>query len=153
MTPKIAFYVGHENWGKSETLYHLVGRSRHKAWIEIDNISIFVRHMSNDDLPESFIDFIDKVNADSKPSVVAALCPNFVNPAAKTESLLRTLKRKSYELYFWIMLHQYGTSNMITSAEIDRLRESGVVTIYRDKSEAGERAKAFKTYLSNIFKG
>ncbi len=59
MKPKVVCLVGHENWGKSETLYYLVEESYHRAWIQINNVDIFIRHMSNDDQPDSFINFIN----------------------------------------------------------------------------------------------
>jgi len=59
MKPKVVCLVGHENWGKSEMLYYLVEESYHRAWIQINNVDIFIRHMSNDDQPDSFINFIN----------------------------------------------------------------------------------------------
>ncbi len=109
MKPRVVCLVGHENWGKSETLYYLVGESRHKGWIAINAIDIFVRHMSNDDRPDSFIDFITTVEVDNKPCLITALCPNFTNPEARTEYILETMRKKGYKLYFWVLYNQYGT--------------------------------------------
>ena len=45
--PKAFIIVGHSNWGKSRTLRQLTG-SRRRAWIEINDIWIFVSQISND---------------------------------------------------------------------------------------------------------
>ncbi len=142
--------VGHENWGKSETLYYLVGESRHKAWIVINGIDIFVRHMLNDDRPDDFIDFINALEIENKPYVVAALCPNFTTSDAQTENILKTLRGKGYKLYFWVLHNQYGFSATISAEEITRLQRHGEVEVYRRKGEAQERAKALRTYISKM---
>jgi len=151
MKPVAAFIVGHEDWGKSETLYYLVGKSRHRGWISINNTNVFVRHMSNDDIPDSFIDFINKVTPQKKPNIIAALCPNFTNPEVKTEYSLNNLRNKGYRLYFWVMRYKYGSSYGITNEEIEKLKEFGGVEIYSLKTEGNKRAEAFKEYLSRIF--
>ena len=71
MQKRIAFIVGHESWGKSETL----GQSR-----------TFVRGMSNDDRPTSFIYFMDTTK---RPAIIAALCPKF--EALNDDSLNKTI--------------------------------------------------------------
>ncbi len=151
MSPIAVCLVGHEDWGKSETLYHLVGRSRNKGWIKINNIDVFVRHMSNDDIPESFIDFINKVTPERKRNIVVALCPNFSEPTARTEHVLRTLRQKHYDIHFWVLQFKYGTSYGITLTEIDNLRAYGQVEIYAGRDEAEARARLFSEYLTGIF--
>lgn len=151
MNPIAACLVGHEDWGKSETLYHLVGRSRHKGWIVINNLDVFVRHMSNDDKPDSFIDFVNSVTPRKKPRIVLALCPNFSNPEVKTEKALNNLRDKGYSLYFWVMQFKYGSSFGIKPEEINRIREYGQVEVYSLRNEANVRATAFNDYLSGIF--
>lgn len=150
MKPKVVCLVGHKNWGKSKTLYYLVEESCHRGWIQINNIDIFVRHMSNDDRPDSFIDFINSVDTVNKPFLVIALCPNFSNPEAKTEDILKNLKKKGYGLYFWVLHNQYGTSVVIKTEDINRLQKYGEVEVYKKKNEAPERAKSIKTYISKI---
>ena len=150
MKPKVVCLVGHENWGKSETLYYLVGESRHKGWLAINDIDIFVRHISNDDRPNSFIDFITNVKVDNKPCLITALCPNFTNPEARTEYILKTVRKKGYKLYFWVLYNQYGKSDVINTEDINRLQQYGEVEVYKGKSEAPARAKILKTYISKI---
>lgn len=150
MKEKIVCVVGHENWGKSETLFYLVGESRHKGWIVINELDIFVRHMSNDDRPKEFIDFINTLELDNKPYVVAALCPNFISPDARTEHILNTLRKKGYQLYFWVLYNQYGSSETISMEQIDRLQLYGAVEVYKGKHEGLERARRLKTYISRI---
>lgn len=150
MKPKVICVVGHENWGKSETLYYLTGESRHRAWIVINGIDLFVRHMSNDDRPDNFIDFIAALETDSKKHVVAALCPNFTKPDAKTENILRTLRTKGYKIYFWVLHKQYGSLATISAEEITKLQRHGEVEIYRGKGEGQERANALQKYIVKI---
>ncbi len=151
MNPIAVCLVGHEDWGKSETLYHLVGGSRQRKWIVINNLDVYVRHMSNDDKPDSFLDFINNATPSNKPKIVVPLCPNFMNAEAKTEYALNILRNKGYGIHFWVMQFKYGSSYGITQEEISALREYGGVEIYSLKNEAHERAIAFKDYLSGIF--
>ena len=151
MNPIAACLVGHEDWGKSETLYHLVGRSRHKAWIVINNTDLFVRHMSNDDQPVGFINFIETVTPTKKQNIVLALCPNFSNPHVRTEYALNRLRDKGYSLHFWVMKLKYDSPLEIKREEIDRLREYGGLEIYSIRSEANDRARAFENFLSQLF--
>src|SRR5208283_1932392 len=117
MKPKAICLVGHENWGKSDTLYYLVGESRHRKWFKINGKDVFARHMSNDDRPDSFFNFIDALNTREKPYVIIALCPNFNNPEARTDEILNILQRLGYRLYFWVLHNQYGSSEVISAEE------------------------------------
>jgi len=151
VNPKAVCLVGHEDWGKSETLYHLVGGSRHKGWITINNLNVFVRHMSNDDIPDSFIDFINNISTEIKPYIVVALCPNFKDPEAKTDYILKTIIKKGYGLHFWVLRYKYGSNYGITAEEINELKKHGEVTVYSEKTEAEVRTTAFREYLYRTF--
>jgi hypothetical protein len=54
---RVAFVVGHEDWGKSLTLRALKAICDHprRDVIVIDRLEFFVRMMSNDDKPESHL--------------------------------------------------------------------------------------------------
>jgi hypothetical protein len=56
--------------------------------------------MSNDDLPDSFVNFINTVQPDNKPYLIVALCPNFINPEAKNDFILKILINNGYNIYF-----------------------------------------------------
>lgn len=152
MKAKVFCVVGNENWGKSETLYYLVGESRHRGWIKLNNIDLFVRHMSNDDLPDSFINFVAALESENKPYVILALCPSFAKEEAQTEYILSTLRQKGYELYFWVLHGQYGSSEAVSASDIETLRKYGEVNLYKEKSEAPKRAEALKKYISKTLK-
>ena len=107
MKAKMIFVVGHANWGKSETLRHLVGDSRHRSWAIWNSLPLYVRHMSNDDVPRSFYNFLNGVDPVSKPCVVAPVCPNPPNVEPKLQKTFDSLKRRGYDLYFWVMVHQF----------------------------------------------
>jgi hypothetical protein len=151
MKPKAICLVGHENWGKSKTLYYLVGESCHKAWFKIDDKDVFARHMSNDDKPDNFFDFIAALDTKYKPYVIIALCPNF-NREARTKDTLDTLRHKGYELYFWVLQNQYDSAGVVSAEEIATLEKHGEVEVYKEKGEAPIRSKALKAYLSKILK-
>jgi hypothetical protein len=153
MAPKAICLVGRENWGKSETLFHLVGGSRHIAKIEVAGTAVFVRHMSNDDIPESFIQFVHALQAARKPVVVIALCPNFTDPSAATEELLRELASKGYTLHFWVLRRRYGSSQVVAPEEIRRLERHGAVEVYDGSDEASIRAENFRDFITRVFAG
>jgi hypothetical protein len=153
MKPKAICVVGHENWGKSETLYYLAGKSYRQGWIEIAGISVFVKHGSNDDKPKDFINFIKALRTDQKPCVIVALCPNFKRPEARTKDILNTLrKKKGYKLYFWVLLHKYNSMGVVETKDISKLKKYGEVKVYKGKDKAPVRAKLLKTYISKILK-
>lgn len=151
MKAKIVCLVGHEDWGKSETLYYLVG-SRYKRWIEVDGVEVFVRHMSNDDITPSFVNLIKDLQPDRERCAILALCPDFKRKGKKTEWILNTLRDKGYQLYFWVLYRKYRSSEVVTAEEIGKLEIYGEVEVYKEESEAQVRAKALETYLSKILK-
>jgi hypothetical protein len=146
---KIIFIVGHEKWGKSETLRALTNGDYYQKKITISGIPFFVRRMSNDDKPAEYVRFVESVDPFYKPQIIAALCPNFERKKARTEYVLATLQSKGYKLFFWVIESQYKTSNVVTPLEIQRLREFGKVEVYTKKTEADVRSKRFMEFIAN----
>ena len=147
---KIAFVVGHKNWGKSQTLRSLTGGDTHQTRLRIGDVEFFIRRMSNDDLPESFIKRMKTINPAYWPMVIAALCPDFEDEGAATHTILETLRGKGYGLFLWVMERQYGTSNVIAAGDILRLRRFGEVEVMAGASEAEARARKFRAFISNV---
>ena len=145
----VIFLVGHANWGKSETLFYLANRSRHKALINIGDNRFFIRHMSNDDYPSNYFDLLKRIEIYFRPYMIAPLCP--IISDNKIENLFNQLKDKGYELFFWIMKHQYRNDNSIKQEEIDFLKQFGKTSIYSNREEANIRASIFKDYILSQF--
>ena len=149
--PKIAFVVGHSNWGKSQTLLALTGGNYRKRRTEINDVEFFVRRMSNDDRPSSFIKRMKSIDPKVWPHVIAALCPNFDDEErVSTESILVGLRKKGYELFFWVIQHQYGTSKTVASNELTVLRRYGKMEVLAERCEADVRAKEFKSFIEKV---
>ena len=85
--------MGHANWGKSKTLKALTKESVRVKKTTISNVEFFIRRMSNDDQPEGYVEFMKSLNPSTRPYVIAALCPQFEEPAAQTISILEEIGR------------------------------------------------------------
>lgn len=149
MRPTIFFVVGHENWGKSHTLRFLTDGDWRTRKVTINDLKFFIRRMSNDDQPSSYIEFMEKLSPEKHRLLIAALCPNFERANAKTENILASLKAKGYELYFWVMQKQYGTSEEVRQDEVSELRKYGSVELLRGDVEAKKRAAEFRSYIES----
>lgn len=148
-TGKIAFVVGHAHWGKSLTLRALTNDEYHVKKVRIDNVEFFIRRMSNDDRLAGYVDFMKSVSPANKPFLIAALCPNFHDAEASTESILTSLGDKGYQLYFWVIEHQFGTVEVVTTQEIQHLRTFGTVEVYSARSDAVIRSESFSKFVSS----
>ena len=147
--PKVFFVVGHSNWGKSETLRALTNGSHRVRRTTIADLEVFIRRMSNDDLPESFIKRMSTIHPDHWPYIIAALCPDFDDPEKKTATVLQALKDNGYKLFFWVLQKQYGTDEIITAGELSQLRSYGKVELVTEAAEAGARAKKLRSYVAS----
>jgi len=147
---KIAFVVGHERWGKSQTLSALTNGNFRLRRITIAGVKFFIRRMSNDDQPDGYIKFMKSINPARRPYLIAALCPRFNNHATETNSILSTLRAKGYQLFFWVIEHQYRTSAVVKTKEIKRLRKFGKVNVFSARAEAAARSASFKRFVSNV---
>lgn len=106
--------------------------------------------MSNDDQPEGFVKRMKAMRPNRWPQILAALCPDFDDPAKDTAAVLQSLRDNGYKLYFWVLGIQYGTGNRIPPTEISRLRKFGKVEIFEEIAEANVRAKKFRTYVIDV---
>jgi hypothetical protein len=106
--------------------------------------------MSNDDLPKSFIKFMASVDPQSIPAIIAALCPNFDDKRAATDSVLTELRPKGYLLFFWVMGRQYGTSKAMPAGDISRLRKYGTMVVFPKVAEASTRARSLRQFVSDV---
>ena len=147
--PKVFFVVGHSNWGKSKTLRALTNGNHRVRRTSISGIEYFIRRMSNDDLPESFIKRMTTFRPAIWPNIIAALCPNFDDPEKQTAEVLKSLQDKGYKLFFWVLQKQYGTGTIIRPAELSRLRAFGKVELFREIAEADARSRKFKAFVAS----
>lgn len=150
---KIAFIVGHAHWGKSKTLCALTNGNFHLRKTTIGGVEFFIRRMSNDDQPKGYVEFMESLDPALRPYLIAALCPQFDDSSAATDYILMTLLAKGYQLFFWVIEHQYGTSEIVAANEIQRLRSFGTVEVFSTMSESTARSNSFKHYVSNIVLG
>jgi hypothetical protein len=146
---KIAFVVGHKQWGKSQTLSSLTNDNFRLRRTTIAGVEFFIRRMSNDDQPKGYIKFMKSLDPALRPYLIAALCPQFDDPEAATNSVLTTLAER-YQLFFWVIEHQYGTTEVVSAKEIQGLRNFGTVEVFSPTVEAPVRAKKFKQFVSNV---
>lgn len=150
MKPKIVFVVGHENWGKSHTLRFLTNGNWRVRSVKIKGTDFYIRRMSNDDQPDSYVKFMKSVSPHKKEMIIAALCPNFERQNARTESILKSLTSKGYQLFFWVLQHKYGTGEQIKAEEIKKLKSHGTVELFSSTAEAKQRAALLRTYIETI---
>jgi hypothetical protein len=145
---KIVFVVGHENWGKSKTLKALTDNSRYVKNHELGGLIWFIRRMSNDDRPDSYYTFMDKLTT---PYLIAAFCPNFDDERSKiTVALLEKLNDKGYKLYFWVLKNQFTSGLSMSSDYIEKLKKFGEVEVYSKNSDSSIRATELKKYIEKI---
>ena len=148
--PKVAFVVGHSHWGKSETLAALTDGDRHQSTVMIAGERFFVRRTSNDDIPESYLKFISKVDPSLRPAIIAALCPDFDDARKDTKWVLETLKARGYRMYFWILGSEYKTGKTMPATDVARLQDFGHISVFSGVAEASVRALAFRKYIAEI---
>jgi len=158
--PKIAFVVGHEKWGKSETLRAITNGNKH----QIGGVEFFIRQMSNDDItprnPNSFEKFWKSIDPKKKPNVIGTLCPKFqdLDRAAKLVEVLDALRKKGYQLFFWVIRNRCkpirNETNEISEGEISELRKfvhsDKEVEVFSEIHEPTVMADKFKCFVTNV---
>lgn len=132
--------VGHRHWGKSTTLRALTNHQR--GWVMLDGKRFFVRLMSNDDVPDSYEDFINGLDPAKKPFIIAAYCPeNLPYP-------LITALAKKYNVFLWVLEHNYHDTAAVAASEIEALRKFGKVECYAQRgTEAASRGAALAQFV------
>lgn len=147
MKGKAFVLVGHENWGKSQTLKSLTDGNRYVKRIDIIGRELLIRRMSNDDKPESLVQFVKNLDPQQHTYLILTLCPNFHNPSRNTVNILSELAEK-YELYFWVLKFKYAANQTVSDDEIRRLEDYGEVEVFASKQpQSVERAKEFKSFI------
>lgn len=144
---KAFIIVGHENWGKSRTLYSLT-KSHHKGWFEIHGIWFFIRRMSNDDKPKELLTYVKNTVPTTKPFIIITLCPSFKVAWKNTTKILQILESK-YELFFLVIKKKYINSEEISEDEINNLKKYGIIEIIENKIEDIKRAKRLQRFIYN----
>lgn len=147
--------MGHERWGKSFTLRALEGICDHRGRrVTIREVEFLVRKMSNDDQPEGYSNFMDRV---SRPYVIAALCPkfkklrNYDKPSKVVDGVLRGLGGRGYMLSFWVIEHKWGSTEVVSAEEMSELRHYGTVTVFGGVGvHSVERAREFRRFVASI---
>jgi hypothetical protein len=148
---KIAFVVGHSHWGKSTTLRALTNNDFRIRWHSISNTDFFIRRMSNDDYPDSYLDFMTRVNPGKYEHLIATLCPVFGVRENPTSTILGDLKNKGFDLFFWILANEQGPGNRIISkSEIRTLQNYGTASIHEGKSTPKQNARLFHKFVSEL---
>lgn len=148
-SPKAFVVIGHSNWGKSRTLRQLAGGSRHRAWILLKGgIWIFIKRMSNDDIPDDLLAFVRRLDPNKKVIIIIALCPDFENSSKKTQLILDLLNKK-YSIFFFVLKNKYDGDDQISETEINTLRKYGKVEVFGPKSEDTIRAQSLRRYVED----
>lgn len=148
-TGKIAFVVGHSNWGKSSTLRALTNDEFRVRWHTISKVDFFIRRMSNDDQTQGYIDFMTKITPAKYQSLIAALCPKIDDAKNPTEKILKNLDSKGFRLFFWVLETEQGKGNgFISKDEIAMLHRYGTVIIHLGKSTPKQNASVFSKFIS-----
>lgn len=146
---RAVFVVGHENWGKSRTLLALTNARRvHR--VTIDNVTFFIKRMSNDDRREEYQQFIDTLSPTNIPNLIAALCPNFVGDDNDTPEILTTLRTKGYEMFFWVIEHQHGKEAVVDQSDLRALETFGRVEVFSERVEADLRATQLRVFIATV---
>jgi len=142
--------VGHKHWGKSTTLKALTDGNRFLRTWKIRSTIFFVRRMSNDDIPDSLVALVNRLDPATTPRVIATLCPTFNDKKALPALLkiLATFKRK-YELFFFVLRHKgEDPSATVPDDEIERLERYGTVKRFHPEGAKPRTiARFFKKFV------
>jgi hypothetical protein len=148
---KAFFLVGHEDWGKSETLKALTNGNRHRRYWPINGNRFFIRRMSDDDKPKEYKHFLEtRLIRDQRPYVLAALCPTL--DKRLDNKLLRDLLsavKRSYEVFFFVLRNKGDNPvKIIRDDEIAAFDALGTTKVYRIAGATPkDRAKALEKFI------
>lgn len=135
--------VGHKRWGKSKTLKALTGGRLFQYW-RVGDYELFIRRMSNDDVPEDFREFVRSLRPTNRQYVILAFCPVFEEGDA--DATLRDLRR-NYDIFSFVLRHAFDRRRRITQDEVEGLQRYGEVEVLEDHAEASDRAAAFRDFI------
>jgi len=153
MKKSIVFVVGYEDWGKTQTLNALreICESEGRR-VKIKGTEFFIRSMSNDDRPEPYAKFIDRL---SRPAAIAALCPYLKrhmtdgdDPSKSIDAIIKLLMTRGYELFFWVIQHKWGDGESIAEEVISALGKFGRVEVMPETDlPCQARARRLRTFI------
>lgn len=140
-------YVGHDGWGKSETLRKITENDKKKKIVTITDQQFFVKKMSNESKLLKYAKSVDKSKYDNH---VLAFCPNQLE---RFDSLiiLRTLE-KSNDLYFYIQKYCPDSVGEGTDIEINCLKKFVKVCINQSIESSSMRAEKLILFIEDQFK-
>jgi hypothetical protein len=153
------FVVGHENWGKSQTLRALIDLCNGQGKrVTINGTEFLLRIMSNDDQPAPYHTFMKSTR---RPYFIAAFCPKFTklqnydHPRKPIDRTLQDLQRRGYRLFFWVIRHKWNDlEKVITSKEVSELRRYGTVEIFVGQDvKAERRASHLRSFVAKAVLG
>lgn len=153
MQKRIAFIVGHENFGKSQTIRALKEMcGSHGRCVIIKDTEFLTRDASNDDRPRPYFEYMGKTR---RTFIIATLCPKFKalgtdRPAKAIDKMLQSLRKRGYELFFWVIKHQWGAagSDTVGRDEIRELGRYGAVGVLDGRNvDSRTRAKEFRSFI------
>jgi hypothetical protein len=137
------FVVGRQDFGKSGTLSALTG-GLHKTTL-IAGRKFLIKRMSNDDKPKGWKEFIKARNPDNTPYVIVATCPK-----EDAVPLLLEMRRRGFELFFWIIRHRSDNNgDSLTPEEEALFRDIGTVAFCERRAERPERAAQFRQFVES----
>jgi hypothetical protein len=143
---KVFLLVGHENFGKSRTLVKLT-ESKNSQHIVIDNKWFALKRKSNDDIGKDLLKYVKEVLGNKNCKyILLCFCPDFKEPKKYSIQILETL-RKECELYFFVLMKQFGGNSVVSLNEIGELKKYGNVFQYEESDDANDRADALIKYI------
>jgi len=158
---RVSFVVGHEHWGKSRTLRALTNGDSYQRKITIGGVEFYVRRTSNDDFPERYVEFMNSRDPNTMPNLIASLCPkfeklnNYDNTLKIADAVLRALRGKGYQLFFWVIEHRWGNpASVVTENEISELYRYGPVQVFSEiDAKDSVRAAELRTFVADVVLG
>jgi hypothetical protein len=143
--------VGHSDWRKSRTIHRLVSPINFGWWQYKKDVWVYVKPMSDDDKPETLLDFVNDANLDLIKTIIIALRPDFIKPDKTTDEILHTLAGK-YEVYFYVLNVSHGRTDLIKDIELGDLKKHGIVRISGRSIEEAERTREFGAFVDSVLK-
>ena len=140
--------VGHEDFGKTQTMLALKGPTyRYCKIIPINGIDYWTRTRSNDDIGKEVLGALNKQKNNGR-HIIIVLCPNFTDPAKYTVDILNLLQAH-YKIFFFVLKKQFGRSGEVSVSEIAQLQGYGTVQICLPEDQAIRATELTKLIIAN----
>ena len=145
MKKKAFFFFFYSNWGKSCTLRKLTNNSPRIRRVTLAGNVFYIRRMSNDDHETKLLEFVtNEINKKGNHAIIA-FCPVF-EAGRKSKEVLEILK-KDFDLYFFVIKHEYKGSRVVANEEIEVLMQYGKCEVLNEKIESDLRAERFTKFI------